>query len=684
MRKPEKSSRVGIDVGGTFIDFAAIDIGSGRVSFEKQPASAGRQHEELLDGLHRMGLSGADVSQLFHGTTVAINALVQERGARVALVTTAGFRDVLEIGRGGRPEIYNLRFRAPAPLVPRARRLEVAERLDASGKVLQPLDGESIATTVAQLREADPQAVAICLLHAYVNPMHELELAKALRAAFPEVPITMSHQVASEWHEFERTSTAVVNAFVQPEFASYLDNLTRALTDDGHAGTVGIMQSNGGVLTANRAAHLPVRTLMSGPAGGVVASRELARSLDIAHAVCADVGGTTFDVALILDGDLVEKSDATIGGRPVLSSLVDITSVGAGGGSVAWLDGTGALKVGPQSAGAVPGPVCFGKGGDRPTVTDAQVLLGRLDPTRFLGGRMTLDVERARDAVRAHVGDPLGLSVTEAALGILRIAESNMTNAIRAITVQRGFDPRDFALISYGGGGGLFAALLAQDLGIDTVVCPVAAANFSAWGILASDYREDIVRTRLLDLQGSPQELVADLAELAQEIREVMSAYGPSDAVEVAHTVDARFVGQHHTVSVPIETAWLEDPAALVAGIEQGFRRLHDRMYGPRTRDNVLEIVTLRAHGTLPVESPRLPSLPDALSTPGPELKPVYFTDVPSSAAVHQRADLGAGARLVGPAVIEEPTNTTLVPPGWAAGTEPSGHLVLTREGASA
>ncbi|MEQ6898783.1 hydantoinase/oxoprolinase family protein [Microbacterium sp. KR10-403] len=684
MQQSTSGSRVGIDVGGTFIDYAVVDVESGLVRFDKQPATAGRLHEEVMAGLGNLGLSGADIVQLFHGTTVAINALVQERGAKVALVTTAGFRDVLEIGRGGRPQIYNLRFAPTPPLVAREFRFEIAERLTASGDVLQPLTAGAVNELIEQLRESGADAVAICLLHAYSNPQHELALGDAIRNSLPGTRLTLSHQVASEWHEFERSSSAVINSYVQPLFADYLDRLQTALSDGGYHGPIGIMQSNGGVLSSDRAAALPVRTLMSGPAGGVVACRELSGEIGISHAICADVGGTTFDVALILDGELVEKSETAIGGRPVLGSMVDITSVGAGGGSIAWIDANGALKVGPESAGAVPGPVCFGKGGTKPTVTDAQVILGRLDPGRFFGGRMVLDIEGARRAIQTQVADPLGLALEQAALGILRIAETNMTNAIRAITIQRGLDPRDFALISYGGGGGLFATLLAEEMGVTTVVAPAAAANFSAWGILSSDYREDVVRTRIVALDTGASEIVAELRELADEVREAMSVYSDTRAVDVSFSVDARFVGQHHTVVVPVEADLVADEARLVDQIRAGFVRLHDRMYGPRTMEAKLEVVSLRAHGTVSVPKPRLEQLNGDGRAVQTSRRDVWFGDEPSSATIFRRADLGSGFEFSGPAVVDEATNTILVPPGWTGRIDQRGHVILTREGARA
>lgn len=680
MSKRSGTTRMGIDVGGTFIDYAAVDVVSGTIRFEKQPATEQTLHEEVMTGISRLGVTSGEVSQVFHGTTVAINALVQEKGADVALITTAGFRDVLEIGRGGRPEIYNLRHAPVSPLVARSLRLEVSERMDVSGQVLEPLDSSSVDAALDSIRNCGANSVAICLLHAYANPEHEIAVAAEIHRVLPHVRTTMSHQVVSEWHEFERTSTSVVNSYVQPRFAGYLENLQAELRSDGYTGSIGIMQSNGGVISAERAVALPVKTLMSGPAGGVVASRELARSLGISHAVCADVGGTTFDVSLIVDDQIVEKQETEINRRPVLGSTIDITSVGAGGGSIAHLDEHGSLKVGPESAGAAPGPVCFGKGGERPTVTDAQAILGRLDAGRFLGGRMELDVAAARSAIDRDIAGPLGLSPEQAALGILRIAETNMTNAIRAITVGHGLDPRDFALISYGGGGGLFATLLAEELGVNTVVIPAAAAYFSAWGILSSDHREDREKTKLLILDEAASELIHEFHVLADELKQAMSVYSTSETIRVDYAVDVRFIGQHHTITVPVDGDSMEDEHRLNAAISSEFRRLHDRMYGPRSEDGRLETVTLRAHGTVGVYKPVLESLEPGRGEPPTSVRETWLRPVPCVAKVYRRESLGSGFELRGPAVIEESTNTIIVPDGWVGRVETTGHLTLTND----
>lgn len=680
MIQPQGRARAAADVGGTFIDFVALDTTTGEVFFEKQPSTSGRLVDEFIAGLHRIGISGDSLEQLFHGTTVAINAVVQERGARVALVTTAGFRDVLEIGRGGRKEIYNLHYSEPPPLVARDLRFEITERMSAAGDVLVPLATDELDPLAESLRAAQVEAVAVCFLHAYANSQHEQAVGEALGAALPGVPITTSHDVTREWREYERTSSAVINAYVQPIFGQYVAELTERLTAEGYTAPLGIMQSNGGVLAAERAAVVPLKTLMSGPAGGVVGSRELARESGIRNAICADVGGTTFDVALIIDGDLVEDAETSLNGRPVLGNMVGIRSVGAGGGSIAWLDSRNALKVGPASAGAVPGPVCFRQAGTEPTVTDAQLVLGRLDAEAFLGGRMNLDRDAAEQAIAERVAGPLGLDIASAALGILRIAETNMTNAMRAITIGRGLDPRDFSMISYGGGGGLFAALTAEELGMTHVIAPRAAPYFSAWGILSSDYYEDTTRTRIIPVHDSAlPEIRGQFEELAAEAVAGMRSYGFDERlVEVRHSADIRFIGQHHTVSVPIESEWLQWPSGFAERVRADFIALHDRMYGPRTRNNEVEMVSLRTRGEVATEKPKLPKLADRPDGAPRGERSVRFAGAAVATALYDRDELAPGQRIDGPAIVEEWANTTLVPPNWSVEVDNAGHFHMT------
>ena len=479
--KQSMEHRLAVDVGGTFIDYILMDESTGDVHIDKQPASADNIIEEFSAGLRRLPVEPGDLDAFIHGTTVAVNALVQHKGAKVGLITTEGFRDVLEIQRGGRPEVYNLQYVPADPLVPRYLRKEVKQRTTARGDVLIEIDLEDVREQVDGLLANGVEAIAVCLLHSYSNPEHEQTIASFIREEYPEVSVSVSSDLVREWREFERSSTTVINAYLQPLFGKYAGNVEQLVRDNGYERQIAFMRSNGGVMPIQDASLRPVETLGSGPAGGVIGAHALMEAAGYANVVCADVGGTTYDVALIQDGEIVERSHTDIDGRPIMGSVIDIVSVGAGGGSIAQIDAvSGSLRVGPESAGAKPGPACFGKGGTKPTVTDAQVILGLLDPDRFLGGRMTLDRGRAEQAIRDSFGEDA--DALRLAAGILTIAQTNMANAIRVMTTQRGLDPREFAMLSFGGGGGLFAAGVAEELGMSTVIVPQSAAGFSAWG----------------------------------------------------------------------------------------------------------------------------------------------------------------------------------------------------------
>ena len=460
----------------------------------------------------------------------------------MGLLTTRGFRDVLAIGREARPRSTTSSTRRPSRscrATSGARLPSERPRTDRSSS--RSRSTRSTASSSCSCGTASKR-LRVCFLHSYANPAHERSAVERIRARHPDLSVTASSEVATEWREFERTSTTVLNSYIQPPFATYLGELGDRLRGAGYTRPFALMQSNGGVIDASRASRLPIRTLESGPAGGVIGARALAAELGYANVICADVGGTSYDVALIEDGDILERTDTKVGGRPVVGPGIDIVSIGAGGGSIAWIDHRGAVKVGPQSAGAHPGPACFGLGGEEPTVTDCHLVLGRLDPENFLGSRMQLDVDAAQHAIQSRIADPIGATLEQAADGILSIAETNMTYAIRAITVERGLDPREFALFSYGGGGGLFAAATAEELEIPTVVVPRAPANFSAWGILTSDYRDDaaLTRVRAFD-EGSIGGLVADLRMLAERATTELRAYGFDEAeLEHHYRTDAR------------------------------------------------------------------------------------------------------------------------------------------------
>ncbi len=674
------SKVIAVDVGGTFIDVVSIDRETGEVSVEKQPATPDRLADELLTALGRLPGTPSEIERFLHGSTVAINALLQRTGAKVGLITTKGFRDVLELARGNRPFIYDWVWVPPEPLVPRALRREVTERHGPRGEEIAPLDLASLAREVDALVADGVEAIAVCFLHAYANPKHEREAAEVIARRAPDLPVTLSSAIAAEWHEYERTSTAVINAYVQPLFETYLGSLRDRLGAAGMEGAIGVMQSNGGVMDAERALELPVRTLSSGPAGGVIGVASLARRLGHPDAICTDVGGTTYDVAIVEGGRVQERTETEIAGLPVLAPTVDVTSIGAGGGSIAWIDELGALRVGPGSAGARPGPACFGFGGEEPTVTDCHLLLGRLDPGRFLGSRMQLDAGAAERAVAEKVATPLGMPIEEAAEGVLRIVETSMANAIHSMTVERGIDPRGFTLYAYGGGGGLFAAATAAELDIGTIVVPREPANFSAWGILASEYREDVSTTRVLRLDDEAmRSSVAELGSLGAEVVERLKDLGfASDRVVVERRADLRFEGQEHTVTVDLDPDW---GSGDVAALRAAFVARHRRLYGHGDQDAVVELVTVRCRGVVPADEPRWPRWAvTSDATPRAE-RPVFFREAgaPVPTAIYERDSLAVDQPVTGPAIVEEWTSTTLVPPGWTVRTEPLGNLVLMR-----
>jgi N-methylhydantoinase A len=674
------SKVIAVDVGGTFIDIVSIDRETGEVSVEKQPSTPDRLADEVLTALERLPGTPGEIERFLHGSTVAINALLQRNGAKVGLITTEGFRDVLELARGNRPFIYDWVWVPPEPLVPRELRREVTERLGPRGEEIAPLDLAVLAREVDALVAEGVEALAVCFLHAYANPKHEREAAEAVARRHPDLPVTLSSAIAAEWHEYERTSTAVINAYVRPLFETSLGSLQHRLGDFGMEGAIGVMQSNGGVMTADRALELPVRTLSSGPAGGVIGVAALARRLGHPDAICADVGGTTYDVAIIEGGRVHERTETEIAGLPVLASTVDVTSIGAGGGSIAWVDEVGALRVGPRSAGARPGPACFGFGGDEPTVTDCHLVLGRLDPGRFLGSRMHLDVEAAERAISRRVATALGMRIEEAAEGALRIVETSMANAIHSMTVERGIDPRAFALYAYGGGGGLFAVATATELDIDTIVVPREPANFSAWGILASEYREDVSTTRVLRLDDEAMRIsVAELGSLGAEVVERLKDLGfAPDRVEVERRADLRFEGQEHTVTVELGSEWGSGDGGATRA---AFGARHRRLYGHGDPEAVVELVTVRCRGIVSAEEPRWPSWVVTSDAIRRSERHVFFREagavVPT--AIYDRDSLAFDQPVLGPAIVEEWTSTTLVPPGWFGRTDPLGNLVLAR-----
>jgi len=675
--------RLAVDIGGTFTDLVAV-VGEGRsarVARSKADTTPGGLEDGVMAALKVAGLPASTVSVFVHGTTVVINAITERRGARTALVTTEGFRDLLEIGRANRPDLYNLAYRKPRPLVPRRLCYEVAERISYRGRVLQPLEDRAVEELVEPIRAAGVEAVAVCFLHSWANPRHEARAAALLRERL-DVPVLASHQVSGQWREYERASTTVLSAYAQPVVSTYLGSLARRLRAEGVAAPSYAMSSNGGVCSFDRARANPIRLLESGPVAGVVASAQLGKRMGAGDILSLDIGGTTAKTSAVLGGGVrvergyrIEASPLSAG-YPVQAPIVDIVEIGAGGGSVAWVDPAAGLHVGPSSAGADPGPACYGRGGTAPTLTDANLLTGRLDPLYFLGGAMGLDLQAAEEAL-ARLGQQMGVGAGEAARGVLRVAVAQMTRALRLVTLRRGHDPRRFTLVAHGGAGPLHAALLARDLGIPRVAVPPGPGHFSAFGMLAGGLRADAVRTRVGRLAPGPlQDL---MASLDTEALEELGAAGTGASLE--RHVELRYLGQEHTLEIPLRPG--VEGEALVSGLREDFDRTSRQAYALELPGVPLEMVGARVSATAPADpvpwGASRQALQEGVGEPAEDRRVVDLDQQGGvvEVAVLGRSGLEPGRELQGPCIVEEPAATTLVLPGQRAWADPDGNLIL-------
>ncbi|MBN9539803.1 MAG: hydantoinase/oxoprolinase family protein [Reyranella sp.] len=668
--------RVGVEVGGTFTDLVAVE--GGRVVVTKVPSTPKSPDIGAFAALTASGIDLAGIEDLGHGSTVATNAVLERKGAAVAFVATAGFRDLLFMQRHDRRNIYDLFYAKPAPPVRRKDCFEAAERLRADGSVETPLDTAKVAAElIPALKEGGYRAVAICLLNAYANPAHEKELASMISAVLPGVLVTCSHQVAREFREFERASTTLLSAYVQPVIDGYLHRFENKLSESGFKGRFTVMQSNGGRLPADAMRQSAITALYSGPAAGVVgATRQAARS-GFKDLITFDMGGTSTDVCLVQDGRPSLASETEIDGLPIRTPVLDIVSVGAGGGSIAWVDDGGMLRAGPQSAGADPGPACYGRGGSEPTTTDAHVVIGTIRPAAFLGGRMTLDSDAAHHAF-ATVATRFSLSVEQAASSALQLADANIVRAIQLVSTERGRDPRDYALVPFGGAGPLHAARIAEELGISTIVVPPNAGVISAYGLVASDYTKFDAVTRKMKLdEAAATEAGRIFAEMRQRLAAQFAEMKLPGDLDYTHTLDMRFVGQAFEVGVEIPAERLGTLDA--AYLAELFADAHHRtfMHGA-TLDRPVEIVTLRVGATLPIGgAPRLDR--EALAARAPEQAKIFHDEAWLDCARHTAEALIAGQKIVGPAVIEGHTATTWVPPGWGAELDAQDNLILRK-----
>ena len=673
--------RIAVDIGGTFTDLVAVDD-DGQIARSKALTTPDNLARGIDDCLRGAGLNVAGATFFVHGSTVTINAVLERKGARTGLITTKGFRDIYEIGRGNRPEGYNLFFKRPVPLVPRDLRLEVDERLYASGEVLTPLDERSAAATIGALEAAGVESVAVCLLHAYANAAHEQRLGELLRQQFPEAYISLSHEILREFREYERTSTTVLNAYVGPLVSRYLGSLEKMLTSGGFRGAFRVMQSNGGVMSAETAKRMPVAMMESGPVAGVIAAARLGEALDCKHIISFDMGGTTAKSSLIKDFHPEVTSSYYVGGyvtgHPMMLPVVDIVEVGNGGGSIAWIDPAGGLKIGPQSSGAAPGPACYGKGGVEPTVTDANLIAGRIDPEYFLGSGIRLQREKAARAITEKIATPLGLSLEEAALGILTIANFNMSLSVRAVSVEKGYDPRDCVLVPSGGGGPLHAIAIARELAVPRVIIPPMPAHFSALGMLVADLKHDYVQTFVRELaETTGAEIAEGFAALEQSATQTLSEEGAkAEQIFLRRFLDMRYRGQEYTLPVPI----LEDLPAVTdfGAIRARFDQLHQEHYGHSAPNEPVMMVNLRLSALGKLDSNlALASASRAADRGERSRRPVVFESKPVDCPIYLRSGFESGDRLEGPAAIEDLGATILLYPGDRLQVNEHGHLVI-------
>ena len=675
-------SLLGIDIGGSFTDIVSSDASTGAIHYAKTPTYPADLVRSLSEAIDAVPDSLEGVAVLRHGTTVVINTILTNSGAKTALLTTAGFRDVLEIGRTNWPEPYNLLYNRLPPLVPRERRFEVPERLGADGTVVQSLDEAAVLDIAAELRDLEVESVAICFLHSYVDASHEQRVGELLAEHLPGVYVCQSSELSKEFREFERTSTVAINAYVGNVVDRYINEFEQHLARDKFAGTLYLMESNGGVTTADVARRRPIVMVESGPAAGVMATAEVARTLDIDRAVAFDMGGTTAKACLVEDGEALFTSQYYVPdyehGYAVQVAALDIVEVGTGGGSIANVDDVGVLSVGPQSAGAVPGPACYGTGGIEATVTDANLVLGRLNPKRFLGGSMVLEESRA-ERVISTLADRLGSDVASTALGIIRLANFNMAAAIRRVSLERGRDPREFTLVAYGGAGPLHATDLARDLSVPKVIVPAMPGAFSALGMLLADLRQDFTATLLRGLADmTGDELAVEYGEIERQADEWERSIGTdATGVRTLRFAECRYTGQEFTILVPVGD--LTEADAL-AQVRASFEREYELRYGHAFPELPVETVNLRAVAYVALPKPGLETLAGAARGESVDAtaRPVFFEGRGYvESPILDRGALDIGVRMDGPVVVEEYGSTTVVAPGDVLTVDALGQLAI-------
>ncbi|AND40574.1 MULTISPECIES: hydantoinase/oxoprolinase family protein [Cytobacillus] len=675
--------RVATDIGGTFTDLVFVDQ-QGKIGVAKSHTTPPNFEKGVLDVINVSGINTDQLETFIHGTTVIINALTERKGVKTGLITTKGFRDVLEIARGNRPDLFNIHYEKPLPFVPRYLRQEVEERMNYKGEVVQALHKERLKEIIEYFKKEKVEAIAISFLHSYSNPVHEIETVEYIKELWPEVAVTASHEVTREWREYERTSTTVLNSYVKPIASSYVDRLENKLKEVGNKSNKYIMQSNGGTTTFEQSKQTPINMVESGPVAGIYGSAILGNILGEKNIIAFDIGGTTAKCSLIDNGEVkvtteynIERTDRTAG-YPIKVPVVDIVEIGNGGGSIAWIDEGGSLRVGPQSAGALPGPIAYGKGGTEPTTTDANLVVGRLSPKNF---DSEVDMEQVKKAIGEKIAKHFDTSVDEAALGIIRIANSNMLNALKLISVRKGYDPRDFALVAFGGGGSMHAPALAKELGVRKVIVPVATSVFSAWGMLMTDLRHDYIQTFIRRVEGIDfDELNKTLGnQEASAIDQYKKEGVKEESVLFSRFVDLRYVGQEHTVKVPVPNGQISNEN--MKQVIQKFHEAHEQLYTFKLEESPTEIVNLHLIALGSVKKPELAKLENVGGTlQGAliEVRPVLFEEHGwIDTNVYNRNNLSPDAVMEGPVIVEEQSASTVVYPGQTVTVDAYGNLII-------
>lgn len=678
--------RVATDIGGTFTDLVAVDD-QGKTILTKSHTTPPNFEEGVIKVIQKSGVCPQEIKDFIHGTTTIINALTERKGAKTALITTKGFRDVLEIARCNRPDLFNMVFAKPRPFIPRYLRKEVEERVSFDGKIVTPLNEDDIRTAVEYFKKEKVEAIAVCYINSYANDEHEKRTVELIRKLWPEVFVTSSIEVTKEWREYERTSTIALNSYVMPVASSYIDNLDRRLKEAGCHAKEYIMQSNGGTTTFEQAKQTPINMVESGPVAGVYGSAILGKMIGERNIIAFDVGGTTAKCSLIDNGEVkvtteyrIERTES-YAGYPIMAPVVDIVEIGNGGGSIAWIDEAGSLKVGPQSAGAVPGPVAYGIGGTEPTTTDACLVTGRLSAENFDN---QVDMDAVRAAIQEKVGDAFGMDTDEAAMSILRVAEANMYNALKLISVRRGYDPRDFTMVAFGGGGPMHCAYLAKELNIRKVIVPIAAPVFSAWGMLMTDVRHDYIQTNIRRMNEVSAEELNDMWEglLSQAQEQFEKEDIPKENIVCNYIADMRYMGQEHTVKVNVPPIpWSEETKEEII---QRFHDTHEHFYTFRLTDTPTEIVNLHlvAYGRLTKpELAKIPPQEGPVENAKKEIRKVYFAeDGWMDTPVYLREKLGRGAVLDGPVIVEEAAASAVTAKGQRITVDDYGNLIIETE----